>query len=87
MAIPSSMWPVFLTTYNLPTWLCMKIPYVMLRLLIPGPSSPGKDMDVFLQALVDELKELWDDGVIVKDAISKRNFRLRTTLLWTSTTF
>ncbi|KAL5574711.1 hypothetical protein UlMin_016410 [Ulmus minor] len=47
MSISYSMWPVVLTTYNLPPWLCMKPEYLMLSLLIPGPQSPGKDMDVF----------------------------------------
>nr|GFA65721.1 hypothetical protein [Tanacetum cinerariifolium] len=36
-----SMWPVILTTYNLPPWLCMKESSFMLTLLIPGPKSPG----------------------------------------------
>nr|GFA49824.1 hypothetical protein [Tanacetum cinerariifolium] len=43
-----SMWPVILTTYNLPPWLCMKESYFMLTLLIPGPKSSGKDIDVYL---------------------------------------
>ncbi|KAL5548417.1 hypothetical protein UlMin_003648 [Ulmus minor] len=45
MSISYSMWPVVLTTYNLPPWLCMKPEYLILSLLIPGPQSPGKDMD------------------------------------------
>ncbi|XP_076952589.1 uncharacterized protein LOC143626347 [Bidens hawaiensis] len=53
-----SMWPVVLTTYNTPPWLCMKESSFMLTLLIPGPKSPGKDIDVFLRPLVDELKML-----------------------------
>nr|GEW24184.1 hypothetical protein [Tanacetum cinerariifolium] len=40
-----SMWPVILTTYNLPSWLCMKESSFMLTLLIPGPKSLGKDID------------------------------------------
>ncbi|KAJ9538028.1 hypothetical protein OSB04_030761 [Centaurea solstitialis] len=54
-----SMWPVILTTYNTPPWLCMKESSFMLTLLIPGPKSPGKDIDIFLRPLVDELKMLW----------------------------
>lgn len=30
-----------------------------MSLLILGPKSSGKDFDVFLKSLVDELKELW----------------------------
>ncbi|GJU09767.1 hypothetical protein Tco_1132163 [Tanacetum coccineum] len=54
-----SMWPVILTTYNLPPWLCIKESSFMLTLLIPGPKSPGKDIDVYLRSLIDELKDLW----------------------------
>ena len=54
MSLSYSMWPVVLTTYNLPPWVCMKESSFMLTLLIPGPNSPGKDMDVFLRSVVDE---------------------------------
>ena len=30
MAFSYSIWPIVLTTYNLPPWLCMKEPYMML---------------------------------------------------------
>ncbi|GJY72566.1 hypothetical protein Tco_0476269 [Tanacetum coccineum] len=53
-----SMWPVILTTYNLPPWLCMKESSFMLTLLIPGPKSPGKDIDVYMRLLIDDLKDL-----------------------------
>ncbi|GKA93030.1 hypothetical protein Tco_0815016 [Tanacetum coccineum] len=53
------MWPVILTTYNLSPWLCMKESSFMLTLLIPGPKSPGKDIDVYLRPLIDDLKDLW----------------------------
>ena len=41
----------------------MKQPYFMLSLIIPGPSSPGQNIDTYLEPLVSELKELWDVGV------------------------
>ncbi|GKE23050.1 zinc finger, PHD-type containing protein [Tanacetum coccineum] len=56
---PYSMWPVILITYNLPLWLCMKDNYFMLTLLIPGLKFLGKDIDVFLRHLIDDLKDLW----------------------------
>jgi hypothetical protein len=31
----------------------------MMVLLIPGPSSPSKDFDIFMEPLVEELKNLW----------------------------
>ncbi|GKB84680.1 uncharacterized protein Tco_0956952 [Tanacetum coccineum] len=62
MSTSHSTWPVVLMPYNLPPWMCMKKPYLMLSLLIPGPSAPGNNIDVYLEPLVEELKELWDDG-------------------------
>ena len=58
-----SMWPIILYPYNFPPWKCIKKEFSMMSLLIQGPISPGKDIDVYLQPLVDELKELWEIGV------------------------
>ena len=58
MSLSYSMWPVVLIAYNLPPWLCTKDPYKMLKVFIPGPNATGKDIDVFLRPLVDELKEM-----------------------------
>ncbi|XP_031120950.1 uncharacterized protein LOC116024191 [Ipomoea triloba] len=55
-----SMWPVILIPYNLPPWMCMKDPFFMLTLLIPGPKAPGRDIDVYLQPLIEDLMELWE---------------------------
>ena len=51
-----STWPVLLVPYNLPPWKCMKSPFFIMSLLIPGPKSPGNEIDVYLQPLIDELK-------------------------------
>ena len=59
MSSTHSTWPVILIPYNLPPWMCMKQPYLMLSLLIPGPHAPGNDIDVYLQPLIKEFKELW----------------------------
>nr|GEV96960.1 hypothetical protein [Tanacetum cinerariifolium] len=54
-----NIWSVILTTYNMPPWLCMKESSFMLTLLIPSPKSQGKDIDVYLRPLIDDLKVLW----------------------------
>ena len=54
----------------------------MLTLLIPGPSTPGKDMDLFLRPLVVELEELWKDGVLVHEAVDGKGRKVCTALLW-----
>ncbi|KAK9984633.1 hypothetical protein SO802_034158 [Lithocarpus litseifolius] len=78
-----SMWPVIFIPYNLPPWLVMKESYFMLSLLILGPHQPGNEIDIYLNPLVDELKELWEEGVETYDAYSKEHFQMRATLLWT----
>ena len=40
-----STWPVILTMYNLPTWLCQKRKYLLLSVLIQGPKHPGIDTE------------------------------------------
>ncbi|XP_020243472.1 uncharacterized protein LOC109821720 [Asparagus officinalis] len=82
-----SMWPVILMPYNLPPWLCMKESFFMMSLLILGPHAPGNDIDVFLRPLVDELKELWDNGVVTYDASKKQIFRMHAAILWTINDF
>ena len=78
-----NIWPVILIPYNLPPWLVMKEPYFMLSLLILGPHQPRDEIDIYLKPLVDELNELWEEGVETNDAYSKEPFQMRATLLWT----
>ena len=87
MSISYNIWPVVLVPYNLPPWLCMKDPFFMMSLLIPGPKAPGNDIDVYLELLIDELKFLWKTGVEAYDAYSKSNFKLRVAILWTINDF
>ena len=87
MSSTHSTWPVILIPYNLPPWMCMKRSSFMLSLLIPGPTSPGNDTDVYLQPLVEELKELWDVGVKTFDVSSKNSFQMQAALLWTINDF
>ncbi|KAM6563591.1 hypothetical protein CsatB_023589 [Cannabis sativa] len=82
-----SMWPVLLMPYNMPPWKCMKREFVMMALLIPGPSAPGKDIDVFLRPLIDELKELWENGVRTFDIVDQEYFTMRAAVLWTINDF
>ncbi|XP_020270916.1 uncharacterized protein LOC109846101 [Asparagus officinalis] len=53
MSISHSTWPVILINYNLPPWMSLKPEYFMFSLLIPGPQSPGNNIDVFLQPLIE----------------------------------
>ncbi|XP_031105391.1 uncharacterized protein LOC116010220 [Ipomoea triloba] len=82
-----SMWPVILIPYNLPPWMCMKESFFMLTLLIPRPKAPGRDIDVYLQPLIDDLIELWEGGVTTYDSYSSTNFQLHASILWTINDF
>ncbi|XP_040994376.1 uncharacterized protein LOC121240926 [Juglans microcarpa x Juglans regia] len=55
LAKPHSIWPMILVPYNLPPWSCIKDQFFMTSLIIPGPRSPGNEIDVYLQLLIDEL--------------------------------
>ncbi|CAN6568406.1 unnamed protein product [Malus baccata var. baccata] len=82
------IWPVVLSVYNLPPWMCMKQPnLLLLSLLIPGPRSPGKEIDVYMRPLIDELNELWDVGTPTYDAYSNQNFTMKAAVLWTISDF
>ena len=65
----------------------MKQPYLFLNMIVPGPKSHSKHIDVFLRPLIDELNVLWDVGVETYDAFRKQNFQLRAALLWTINDF
>ncbi|XP_028110420.1 uncharacterized protein LOC114308923 [Camellia sinensis] len=82
-----SMWPVVVMPYNLPPWKCMKQPFSMMSLLIPGLQAPGRDIDVYLRPLIDELKELWENGVVTYDASTGASFRMHATVIWTINDF
>ncbi|KAL6584538.1 hypothetical protein OROMI_003827 [Orobanche minor] len=82
-----STWPVVLVNYNLPPWLIMKSENLILSTLIPGPNYPGNEIDVYMQPLVAELKELWAYGVETYDAKCDSTFKLQASLLWTISDF
>ncbi len=44
-------------------------------------------IDIFLQPLIDELKELWESRVLTYDASTKQNFMMWAALLWTVNDF
>jgi hypothetical protein len=67
-----SCWPVILIPYNLPPWLYGKQSYWIMSMLIPGKKSPGMNIDVYLRSLIDELKELWNNGVDCRDVKERK---------------
>ncbi|XP_028965019.1 uncharacterized protein [Malus domestica] len=75
-----STWPVVLFPYNLPPWKYMKKEYMMLTLLIS--EDLGKSIDVYLRPLVDELKDLWENGVRTYDKYIGQMFTMRAAVMW-----
>ena len=71
-----SSWPVLLIIYNLSPMLCMKRKYTILSMLISGPKQPGNDIDVYLEPLIEDLKELSEEGVDVYDSFKKEVFKM-----------
>ena len=65
----------------------MKEEYMFLTVIVPGPKNPKNNLDVFLQPLIVELKELWEVGIETYDVSKKRNFQLRAALMWTISDF
>jgi len=72
-----STWPVVMSMFNLPTWLCQKRKFLFLCILIEGPKHPGIDIDVFLQPLLEEMANLWNNGIKIMDGFTKQEFTLR----------
>ena len=65
----------------------MKQANFILSLIIPGLEGPGDAIDIYLQPLIEELKELWEIGVHTYDASKRQNFKLHAALLWTINDF
>ncbi|CAA7036364.1 unnamed protein product [Microthlaspi erraticum] len=66
-----TVWPALLFPYNFPPWMSMKQTSMILSMMIPGKHMPGNEIDIYLQSLIEELRELWDDGVPTYDASLK----------------
>jgi hypothetical protein len=81
MSSQYSMWPLLLTPLNLAPWECVNPKNYFMSLLIPSPNAPGKDFDVFLEPLIEELLDLWQ-GLWTLDACTGTKFKLRAVVLW-----
>jgi hypothetical protein len=58
-AAPYSCWSIILTVYNLPPEMCIRPEFMFLSTVIPGPSSPGRNIDVCLRL------DWWVGAVVV----------------------
>lgn len=76
-----STWPIVLIPYNVPPHMLMKQTNFILGALISGPKSPGNDIDVYLEPLMDDLEILWHKGVRTYDASKNEFFQMRAAIL------
>lgn len=68
---------------QLAPWLSLKSEYLMLSLLIPCPASPSNNIDIYLNILIDDLKDLWSDRLESYDKYRDQTFQMRAALTWT----
>ena len=54
----------------------MKKPYMFLTVIVPGPSNPKHNIDLYLQPLIQELNMFWEEGIYTFDVSRKKNFQL-----------
>jgi len=76
-----SCWPIMLTVCNLPPGMCMRLKFMFLSMVIPGPNSSGRNIDVCLRPLIDELMQLWSSRVLTYNVLTKQNFIMRAALM------
>jgi len=65
----------------------MKEQFFMLSLLILGPKAPGKDIDIYTQPLIDDLKDLWNVGLSIYDDALAEQFNMHAIILWSINNF
>ena len=83
MNLSYSIWPVIVFPYNLPLNMCMRKEYNFLTLMVPGPYSLGKCLDVYMRPLIDELQGLWENGLPTFDRHGQTSFMMKAAVIWT----
>jgi hypothetical protein len=61
----------------------MRLKFMFLSTVIPGPNSPSRNIDVFIHLLINKLKYLWSSRALTYDVSRKYNFQMKVALIWT----
>jgi hypothetical protein len=69
-----SYWPVFVIPINLPPSVCMRSENMFVSMIISGLKYQGKNMNVYLEPLVDDLLRGWEGRGIQTDDASKKEY-------------
>ena len=59
----------------------MKETYLLLSIIVSRPNNPKNKIDIFLQPLIVELKQLWEVGMQTYDVSRKQNFQMKVALM------
>ena len=57
---------------------------MFLTCVIAETKNPKNKTDVYLQHLIEKLKELWDVGIEMYDISMDKTFQMKAILMWTS---
>jgi hypothetical protein len=76
-----SCWLVILTVYNLLPEMCIRPEFLVLSTIILGFNSPGQNINVFIQPLIYELKQLWSFRALTYDVLRKQFFFMKAALM------
>ena len=63
--------------------MCLQQSNIILSVIVPGRKAPGKEMDIYVQLVIDELQVLWVHGILIHDAYFGKKFCVYAALLWT----
>ena len=69
-------WPIFVWTYNLPPWKCMKTKYIHMSMLIQWLKQPGNSINLYMGLLQEELDTLWKTPAWTWDASKGEYFQI-----------
>jgi len=67
--------------------MCKKGPLMFNSLLILGQKNPKANLDRYMQPLIEELIQLWNEGIMTYDILMRQNFPLKVAFLWTVSDF
>ena len=54
----------------------MKREFMFLTIIISGPSNLKSKIDVYMEPLIDDLKMLWNEGIVTYDMSLRQNFMM-----------
>jgi hypothetical protein len=60
---------------------------MFLSTVLLDPNSPGRNINVCLRLLINELKQLWESVALTYDVSRKKKFLMKTALMWTINDF